>query len=586
MLANQVILMRSFLSFSLIFGVLAGSSAAQTNQRQTSSSSSTGAPVPEQNPTVHPGGLAEAGGASITLETNEQLFDVATALNACGYDADLAESNPVRSEVRADVAAEVAASAPAKTAQDAVCTYIAGHQLNDKGHELAQYISLALYLNPPPQLTPIADQTDMPPDALQVVNILPDLQAFVAVAHLHAIWEKHHAEYEAITNKLHEPVTQLVLGTNIYLKIPVSSYSDRRLLILVEPMLAPNAPNARIYATDYVVVTSPTATGAVRMDQIRHLYLHYTIEPLVYARANSMLRLTPLLKPVEDAPVDYVYKTDVVALVTECMIKAIEARRMDTGLPVPAKPTGTKARADLARYDEELGSYNRQSEEVRQKQVDLDMRQGWTLTQYFYEQLVLLERNPEGLDQSMGQMVYGMDIGRERHRDEQIAFLPQGSGEFVRRAPRVPTGMMLAEKKMLEGDLPGAEAIADKALADPKQDHAEALFVKARVELMQHDPESSEASFQEVLKTAKDPRTTAWAHIYLGRLNDIKDPADRAGAVAEYKAALTVPGLPQDAKAAADKGLKTPFSVPSIKHEEEEPVDPSGKAEKQSYKPE
>lgn len=586
MLANQVFSMRSFLSFSLIFGVLAASSVAQTNQQQTSSSSSsTGAPVQEQ-PTVHPGGLAEAGGASITLETNEQLFDVATALNACGYDADLADSNPVRSEVRADVAAEVAASAPAKAAQDAVCTYIAGHELNDKGHELAQYISLALYLNPPPQLTPIADQTDMPPDALQVVNILPDLQAFVAAAHLHAIWEKHHAEYEAITNKLHEPVTQLVLGTNIYLKIPVSSYSDRRLLILVEPMLAPNAPNARIYATDYVVVTSPTATGAVRMDQIRHLYLHYTIEPLVYARANSMLRLTPLLKPVEDAPVDYVYKTDVVALVTECMIKAIEARRMDTGLPMPAKPTGTKARADLARYDEELGSFNRQSEELRQKQVDLDMRQGWTLTQYFYEQLIALEHNPEGLDQSMGQMVYGMDVGREQHRDQQISFLPQGSGEFVRRAPRVPTGMMLAEKKMLEGDLPGAESIADKALADPKQDHAEALFVKARVELMEHDPESSEASFQEVLKTAKDPHTTAWAHIYLGRLNDIKDPADRAGAVAEYKAALTVPGLPQDAKAAADKGLKVPFTVPSVKHEEEEPVDPSGKAEKQSYKPE
>ena len=78
---------------------------------------------------------------------------------------------------------------------------------------------------------------------------------------------------------------------------------------------------------DYVVVTSPAANGDVRMDQIRHLYLHYTIEPLVYARANSMSRLTPLLKPVEEAPLEYVYKTDIVALLTECLIKAIEARR-------------------------------------------------------------------------------------------------------------------------------------------------------------------------------------------------------------------------------------------------------------------
>ena len=514
-----------------------------------------------------------------------QLFDVATALNACGYDADLADSSPIRAEVRGEVAGVVAGSEPAQKAQDAVCGYIHGHELSDKGRELAQYVSLALYLTPP-QLTPIADETDMPPDALAVLNILPVLRTFAEAAHLHAIWIKHHAEYEAITAKLHQPVTDLVFGTNVYLKIPVSSYSDRRLLILVEPMLAPNAPNARIYSMDYIVVTSPTASGAIRMDQVRHLYLHYTIEPLIYARATSMLRLTPLLKPVEDAPLEYTYKTDVVALVTECMIKAIEARRMDTGVPMPQKPAGTRARAELARFDEEMGQYERAAEEVRQKQVTLDMREGWTLTAYFYDQFVHLERNPIGLDESMGQMVYGMDVDRERRRDLQIAFLPVGSGEFVRRAPRVPTGMMLAEKKMLEGDLDGAEEIADKALADPKQDHAQAMFVRARVELMQGDPKDSQADLEDVLHTAKDPRTEAWAHIYLGRLYDIKQPAERPAAVTEYKAALAVAGLPQDARAAADKGLKTPFTVPKVVHEEEEPLDPTGKKEKENYKPE
>ena len=138
-----------------------------------------------------------------------------------------------------------------------------------------------------------------------------------------------------------------------------------------------------------------------------------------------------------------------------------------------------------------MASYERESEQLRRKQVDLDMRQGWTMTEYFYGQLIELERNPEGLNESMGQMVYGMDVDRERHHDEQIQFLPEGSGEYVRRAPRAPTGMMLAEKKMLEGDLDGAEQIADKALADPKQDHAEAMYVKARVVLMQGDPASS-----------------------------------------------------------------------------------------------
>jgi tetratricopeptide (TPR) repeat protein len=576
--------MRFLVGAALLSGLLAVSAVAQS----TSSTSNSGAATVQDRSTIHPGtgGKNDPSVGSITLESNEQLFDVAVALNACGYNADLAESSPIRIQVRAEVAAAVASSPAAKSAQDAVCKYISDHQLADAGREIAQYVSLALYLGPPPALDPIADETEMPPDALAVVNILPSLRAFATAVNLHAIWLKHHAEYEAITDRLHKPVTDLVFGTNIYLKIPISSYEDRRLLILVEPMLAPNEPNARIYASDYIVVTSPNAAGAVRMDQIRHIYLHYTIEPLVYAKASSMVRLQPLLKPVAEAPLEYVYKTDVVALVTECLIKAIEARRMDTGLAPPAKPTGPRDRQADALYTERLAAYDRDSEAARRKQVDLDMRQGWVLTEYFYGQLVQLEHEPEGLNEYMGQMVYGMDVSREQHHDAQIAFLPEGSSEYVRRAPKALTGLMLAEKDMYEGKLDDADEIADKALADPKQDHAQALYLKARVILMQGDPETSMSDFQQVAKTAKDPHTEAWAHVYLGRLYDTKDPIERTAAVTEYKAALTVPGAPPDAQAAANKGLATPFSVPKVTHEEEEPLDPSGKAEKQNYKPE
>jgi hypothetical protein len=584
MASSQVSQMQRLSTLCALTVLLAAGAAAQTS---SSSSSSQQAPSQHSSDSQPRAGQPEAGGAAITLETSEPLFDLATGLNACGYDADLANSHPVRAEVRADVAAAVAASPEAKASQQALCSYFQEHELNDKGRELAQYVSLALYLSPAPKLAPIADETEMPPDALAVVNVLPLIRTFAEKVALHAIWLKHRAEYEAITDKVHDPITQAVLGTNIYLKVPVSSYDGRRLLILVEPMLAPNTPNARIYSSDYIVVTSPTTAGAIRMDQIRHLYLHYTIEPLVYARAASMQRLTPLLKPVQDAPLDYVYKTDVVALLTECLIKAIEARTMDVGFPAPTKPTGTRARTDLARYDEELATYDRQAEVIRRKQVDLDMRQGWVMVEYFYNQLLADERNPDGLSERMGQMVYGMDVGRERHHAEQIQFLPQGSGEFVRRAPRQPTGMMLAEKKMLEGDLDGAMAIAEKGLADPKQDHAEAMYVKARVNLMEGDPKTSQEEFEEVLKTSTNPRTSAWAHIYLGRLYDIKEPTERNHALEQYKAALAVTGVTPDARAAADKGLKTPFTVPKIVHkEDEEPLDPSGKKEKESYKPE
>ena len=142
---------------------------------------------------------------------------------------------------------------------------------------------------------------------------------------------------------------------------------------------------------------------------------------------------------------------------------------------------------------------------------------------------------------------------------------------------------------MLERDYDGAEAIADQALDNPKatpNDHADALYIRARVELLRGDPETSTTDFQAIVQQSQSPRTLAWAHIYLGRLYDTKDPAERAQALSEYRAALAVPGVQQDARSAAEHGLKVPFNVPRTEHREEEPLDPSGKAEKQNYKPE
>jgi hypothetical protein len=102
-------------------------------------------------------------------------------------------------------------------------------------------------------------------------------------------------------------------------------------------MIAPSTTNARIYGMDYIVVASPSGNplGQVHMDQIRHTYLHYEIEPLVYARASAMDRLLPLLKAVQNAPLEFTYKSDISAFITENLIKAVEAHTMDTGAPRP-----------------------------------------------------------------------------------------------------------------------------------------------------------------------------------------------------------------------------------------------------------
>ena len=275
---------------------LAAQAPAQKPQQGSSSSSSD---TPRQQPSSSSTARIaqpEAGGSAITLETSESLFYIADALNACGYDDDLAASAPVRLAIRQEMNDTFAAEAPARDSRDAICTYIQQHTLADPGLNLAQYVSLALYLKPPPDLTPTADETELPPDSTQVVNILPLLRTFAENTHLHALWFKHRPEYEALTNIVHDPLTRMILNTNIYLRLPVSSYDGRRFLVLLEPMLAPSSTNARIYANDFVVVTSPSGDplGAVHMDLIRHTYLHYEVEPIVYARAAATDRLLPL----------------------------------------------------------------------------------------------------------------------------------------------------------------------------------------------------------------------------------------------------------------------------------------------------
>jgi len=325
------------------------------------------------------------------------------------------------------------------------------------------------------------------------------------------------------------------------------------------------------------------------MDDIRHIYLHYEIEPMVYARAQAMERLQPLLKAVQDAPLEYTYKTEIVPLLTECLIKAIETHTMDVGIPKPQKPgPQVKARADLERYDAEMSAYEREAEAVRRKAVDLAMRQGWVLVDYFYGQIGTMEKDGISLKENMGQMVYGMDVDRERHKDQQIAFLPESSHDVLRRATTQLTGLQLAELKIFKGDLAGASDIANKVLADPAGDHAQAHYVLARVNLMQRQPGAAIGDFQAVLDTSKNPRTLAWSHIYLGRLYDIVP--DREKAVAEYQAALIVRDAQPDTKAAAEQGIKHPFVAPKAEHQtpdesDDAPLDPSGKAEKDAYRP-
>ena len=542
----------------LVFPVL---SAAQTGKQSSSSSSQPPAFAREKAPS-----LVDPAGPEISLVSSETLFTMAAALNVCGYDEGLTESDPIRQKLRDEIGQALAGSEKARDARDKLCLYIAQHRMTGTEKDIAQYVSLALYLTPPPELETSVELPEMPPDSTQVVEVLPFLRNFVAAVDLHGLWLTTHHVYDETVNRLHEPMTKMIVSTNYYLKMPASTYDGRRFLVVVEPQLSPRIVNARVYGTDYVVVVSPV-NGTIRMTDVRHTYLHFMIEPLLYQRSNAMDRALPILKEVREAPLEYRYRSDIVDLTIECLIKAIEIRTMDTGIKPYVTPANEQ-RSDFERIQIERNKVAQQMEQVRQVRLHHEMAQGYVLTQYFYEQMINFEKDPASLKDTIGELVYSMDVDHEQHRARNVTFDKQADEDVLRRsAPRKLTGLDLAEARLAAGDYATASTLAQQSLAaagapktaDASDDPGRADFILARAAILTGKPEDAIAGFQKAATTAKETRIQAWSHIYLGRMMDLD--CKRDDAVNEYKAALAVRDGQQDTRLAAERGIKAAYAV-------------------------
>lgn len=467
----------------------------------------------------------------VTLDTNETLFTVLSAINTCGYDQDLRVSDPLRARVRDQVARARQASQAAEDATQAMCQYYQEHQQPEASKALAQYISLALYLNPPPALTAKVKDSDMPPDAALVLGILPLMQKFSETVGLHAIWEANSQSYSALPVRYHEALAKMLFDTEIYLKLPSSSRLGRNFIVYVDPMSAPGQTNARNYGSDYYVVISPGPAAGLKMEQIRHTYLHYLLDPMAMKYPGTMKRLDPLLEAVKSAPMDQSFKSDASLLVTECLIRAIEARTAG----------GKKA-----------------PEAERLQMVQNSARQGFVLTQYFYEFLLRFEKDPASLSNAYADLVTGIDVGKERRRATLVTFASTSDTELLHLSrPQQSKLLVAAEQKLSVGDTEGAQKLAQQALDEKNEDPGRALFILAEVAAHNSDMQGARGYFERALEVAHEPKVLAWSHIYLGRIFDLQE--DREAAMDQYRAAVTAgSGLPE-AKAAAELGLQKPY---------------------------
>jgi len=557
----------SILVFAACLGLVAGTGlaaaqdqAGESSSNKGQSSSSSGQSFQQEKAPS----LVDPAGPTVSLISAEPVFVMAAALNACGYNEGLEESAPVRKKVRDEINDALAKSENARKKRDAVCLFIAQHRMTGTERDISQYVSLSLYLTPPPQMETSVDLAEMPPDSTQVAEIVPLLNDFAAAVDLHGIWLAIHLTYDHEADQLHDSLSKMIVNTNLYLKMPASTYTGRRFVVVFEPLLSPHLVNARVYGADYVVVVSPV-DGQIRLNDVRHIYLHYLIEPLIYARTTAVDRTQPILKEIREAPLEFIYRSDSVPLTIECLIKAIEARTMDTGIPEYKIPAGV-SRSDMPQYENQRKAYQQKVDAVRVATVRHDMTQGFVLTQYFYEQLIQFEKDPASLRDTIGEMVYTMDIDQQVRRIHNMEFDKEADGDVLQRSkPRKLEGLDLAESRLAAGDTATATWMARQALAEPADtlqfaaQSARANFILARVAILTGHPDEAINDFQKTLATSKEPRLLAWSHIYLARMLDLDCKRDEA--LAEYKQALEARDGQQDTRLAAERGTKTAYAM-------------------------
>jgi hypothetical protein len=316
-------------------------------------------------------------------------------------------------------------------------------------------------------------------------------------------------------------------------------YLGRTFTIYLDFLGDPSQANARNYGADYYVVVfpspDPSSPAPLKMEEIRHAYLHYLLDPLAEKHFSAIKRIEPLLQSVKRASLEDSFKTDMSLLVTECLVRAIEIRTM-----------GSKQTAEA----------------MRSQAVDDAVKQGYILTRYFYNAMVKFEKDQPGLRTAYSEILDGIDIKAEQRAASEVQFANVTAPELVQLS-RLEDRRMLgtAEKRLAAGDAKGAQELAQQALDKKIGDQGRALFILAQVAVANKNRDGALENFQKAIEATKDPKVVAWSHVYLGRILDMKE--DREAALNQYRAALTVGAELPEVKAAAERGLQQAYEPPA-----------------------
>jgi tetratricopeptide (TPR) repeat protein len=464
------------------------------------------------------------------LDASRALFSVLAAINAAGYDADLDSpaNHPLRRIIRDEIAKK-----KLPVVEDLKYFY-GKHRRSSPTYDLSQYISFALTVTGPPAFENKFRKVELPPDVEALQGFQELMVKFDKEANIEDLWKRSQPAFDRVIERYHEPVAKAVLDVNAYLRNTTSGFLGRRFQIFIDLLGAPNQIQVRGYVDDYYIVLTPSPEPQI--DDVRHAYLSYLIDPPGIKYSDLILKKRGLIDYVQNAPaLPELYKADFLLLTTKSLIKAIESR--------------------LSRGN-------------RQQLVDEALREGYILTPHFAEQLAIFEKQQESMRIYFPELIKSIDLKKEEARLADVKF----SEPRVRKArtapapppPPAPSGAMKtledAENAYRDRDLEKAKQLYGRLLeqSEEKTLHASSYYGLARIAVLQKDPELAERLFQKALGSSPDAQVRAWVEVYLGRLSDAAGERDEA--VKHYKEALAVEGASAAALDAARKGMQQTFT--------------------------
>jgi len=453
------------------------------------------------------------------------------AINAAGYDAEIASPNnsPLRDIVRKELAGKEIPSLAA------LKEFYSEHHKADPTADLSQYISFALSVDGPPKFALKGRTVETPPDVAPLADLGPRLARFYREANIEDLWNRAQPAFEEVIARYHEPVAEAVLQVNGFLRNETSGASSSWFQIYVDLLGAPNQIQTRNYGLNYYVVITPSAEPRIR--DVRHAYLHFLLDPMAIRHEELVMRKRGLSDHAQRAQaLDQSFKSDFPLLVTESLIKAVEAR-------LDKQPA----------------------------QVTEAMREGYILTACFAEQLPVYLKQEQAMRFYYPEMIAAIDLKKEDARLANIDFLEQAPVRVAKVVeppkPPEPKGiyktLATAEQCYKDRDLEAARQFFLKALEEngDRPSHAQAYYGLARIAALENNPEMAERLFEKTIESGPEPRVKAWALVYLARLSDAA--GNREQATQRYREALAVDGASPAAREAAEQGVRESFKKKS-----------------------